>query len=188
MSSHITQKNDINVPVRKSVKVLLLNEENQLLLMHIDDPKTTTIKGKYHGSFWNPLGGAIEKNESLREAAIREVWEESSIILSKNNFGPIVWYGEVDLILNGTPTKIQQTFIVAKTLLKKFSLKNLTSSEKNVVKKLKWFSLKDLYNCEEVIYPVVLIDHIAEIFSEKLPSQPIKIDLNKQPDCTTTRP
>lgn len=35
-------------------------------------------------SMWNGLGGKIEKNESIRDAAIREVKEESNLDLTRN--------------------------------------------------------------------------------------------------------
>jgi 8-oxo-dGTP pyrophosphatase MutT (NUDIX family) len=65
---------DMTLPIKNSVKVLLLNEENELLLMSADDPLTTSIDGKSHGVFWFPIGGTIEKGETIKEAAIREVY------------------------------------------------------------------------------------------------------------------
>jgi len=150
--------------------------------MHIDDPKTTNINGKYYGSFWNPIGGTIEENESLEDAAIREVHEETGIVLTYSDLGPIVWYGAFDLVLNGILTHIKQSYIIAKTNEKGVHLENLTDDEKEVVLKLKWFSLKDLYGCEEIIYPVVLLNYVEDIFSGKFPKNPLKIDLSKKPD------
>ena len=170
------------IPIRNSVKVLLLNDQNELLLLLVDDPKTITVKGKYHGKFWFPTGGEIKPHESIQEAAFREIYEETGIEKKEINLGPIVWFGEFDLILNGILTHLKQRFIVAKTKQKNVSLSNLTKWEKNVVKKIAWFSLEKIKNSDEIIYPVILPDYLPDILSENYPKKPIEIDLAKQPN------
>jgi len=149
--------------------------------MCADDPKTTTIEGKYHGQYWFPIGGEIEVNESIQEAAIREIYEETGIVNEEIELGPIVWFGEFDLILNSVPTRLKQRFIVAKTKQNSVSLTNLTQSEQAIVKKLAWFSLEKIKNSEEIIYPVVLAEYFPDIISGKYPKIPLEIDLAKQP-------
>jgi len=162
-------------PVRSSIKILLLNDKNQILLMCADDPKTTSADGKYLGKFWFTVGGQIEKNESEQEAAYREIYEETGI--EKNQVEL-----EFDMILNGVLTRLKQRFIVAKTKKNEVGLKNPTSWEKKVVKDLKWFSLKDLKNSNEIIYPVLLSEYLPDIIFKNYPKEPIEIDLTKQPD------
>ena len=163
---------------RNSIKVLLLNERQELLLMCADDPTTTSKDGKYHGRFWFPVGGEINPGESVKEAATREIYEETGI--KEVEFGPVVWFGEFDLVLAGTPTHLKQTFIVAKTKQHKVSLENLTEEEKKVVKKTAWFSLEKIQNSTEVIYPVLLARYLPDILQGKYPDQPLEIDLAKQ--------
>ena len=168
--------------IRNSVKVLLLNDNKELLLMCIDDPKTTTVDGKYHGRFWITIGGEIENNETIEQALLREIYEETGIKKEKIEVGPVVWFGELDLILSGIPTRIKQIFIVGKTKQNKISLENLTEEEKPIVKNLKWFSLDEIMNCSEIIYPVVLKDHIQDIIQEKHPKESFEINLAKEPE------
>lgn len=172
----------MDTPVRKSVKALLIDKANQLLLIHIDDPKITNVEGKYHGSFWTLVGGGIETNESLEEAAIREIYEETGMRFTQSDLGPVVWYGSLDLLWNRQRVRIEQTYLVVKTKTNNVHLKNLVQTEKEVVQELRWFSVKDLQSCKEVIYPVTLIDHIEDILLGKYPIRPLKIDLSKQPD------
>ena len=79
--------------LRNTVRVLLINEENEVLLLCADDPKTTTIDGEYHGRYWFPLGGKIEMYESIQQAALREIYEESGISREEVELGAVVWYG-----------------------------------------------------------------------------------------------
>ena len=170
-----------NLKIRNSVKVLLLNDKKKLLLIYVNDPKTTTTNGKYHGSFWNVIGGEIEEGETIFQTALREVYEEAGIHNDQIKLGPVVWFGEFDLVLSGVMTKIKQKFIVAKTKQNKTSLDNLTEEEKLIVSKLKWFSLDEIKNCDEIIYPVVLSEYIEDVIDEKYLTEPIEIDLSKQP-------
>jgi 8-oxo-dGTP pyrophosphatase MutT (NUDIX family) len=171
----------MSLPIRNSIKVLLLNDNNELLLMSVDDPKTTTVEGKYNGRFWDLIGGEIEPGESVQEAAIREVFEETGIAKEQIELGPIVWFGEFDLVLAGKPTHLKQKFMVAKTKQKDVSLCNLTEPEQAVVEKLAWFSLEQIINSDEIIYPVVLPDYLPDIISGNYPDQPFEIDLAKVP-------
>lgn len=170
----------MTLPTRKTIKVLLLNEDKELLLLFADDPKTTTINGKYRGPFWFPVGGQIEPGETLHEAALREIYEETGLEEHDVELGPIVWHGACDLVLNGTPTHMQASYIVAKTKQKDVTLKKLSPIELKTIKDLAWFSLEKIKNSTQVIYPLVLAEHLPKILDGKYPKKAIEIDLTKQ--------
>lgn len=165
------------LPTRVSVKVLLLNDRNELLLLCADDPKTTQADGKYNGPFWFLVGGEIEEGESFQEAALREIDEEVGLKKSDIELGPVVWFGEYDLILNGVLTHLKQTFIVARTKSKKVFFNNLTAWEKSTLKKVEWFSLEKMHKTCEAIYPASLKQHLPDIIEGKYPQKPFKIEL-----------
>ena len=74
--------------------------------MCADDPSTTAKDGKYHGKFWFTVGGKIESGETIIQAAIRELYEETGLEHKDVEFGPVVWFGEVELVLSGVLTLI----------------------------------------------------------------------------------
>ena len=171
----------MTIPIRDSVKVLLLNEDNELLLIHADDPKTTSADGKSLGRFWFLIGGKIEPGETLEEAAIREVHEETGIREEEIELGPIVWYGQYDLVLSGTLTHLKQTFLIAKTKQKSTTLANLTPEEQEVIQKTAWFTLEEIINSPEVIYPILLPRYLPDILSGNYPEKPLEIKLTTKP-------
>lgn len=171
----------MNIPIRNSVKVILLNNKNELLLMIQDDPKIKSADSKYHGRFWSMIGGAIEPGETLHEAALREVFEETGIRLKEGDLGPLVWFGEFDLVFKDKPVHLKQSFIVAKTRQDQITLSNLTKEEKEVVETLAWFSLDQIKNSREIIYPIVLPLYLPDILSGCYPASPVEIDLARQP-------
>jgi len=170
----------MTLPIKNSVKVILLNEDNEILLMSADDPLTTPVEGKSHSIFWFPIGGTIEKGETIEEAAIREIYEETGLKKDEIELGPIVWFGEFDYILKGVLTRQKETYIVVRTKQKDVSLTALDEWEKQVVQKIEWFSLDKIINSKEVIFPILLHKYLPDIISRKYPKKPIKIDLTKQ--------
>ena len=167
--------------VRKSVKVLLLNEENELLLVCADDPKTTAVDKTYYGRFWYCVGGQMHPGESFEQAAVREIYEETGISQEDIVFGPIVWNGEFDMVLSGTLMHMDQTFLVAKTKKIQVSLTAPDEWEKQSIKKFAWFSLEKIQKSQEVIYPVVLSEYLPELLAGHYPKEPLKITLAKKP-------
>jgi ADP-ribose pyrophosphatase YjhB (NUDIX family) len=162
---------------RSSVRVVLLNDADEILLMCMDDPTITSIDEEYTGRFWTLIGGELESNETVQDAAEREVFEETGLAKEDIEFGPQVWFGELDLIYKGKPTHIRHEFIAARTRRRDISLANLTKDEKKVVRQVSWFSLDRIINSSEVIHPVLLPEFLPDIIAGKYPKRPIKIDL-----------
>ncbi|MCB1075296.1 MAG: NUDIX domain-containing protein [Simkania sp.] len=172
----------MTLPIRYSIRILLLNQANELLLMCANDPKTTTVDGKSSGKYWFTIGGEIEKDESLEEAAKRELFEETGLSPEAVTFGPIVWHGDFHLILYGKKTHLKQKFIVARTKETTVTLNHLTEEEKSIIQKLEWFSLDKMRQSQDVIYPIDLPDYLPEIIAGNYPTESLEIDLAKEPE------
>ena len=164
-----------------SVRIVLLNQKNELLLMKAKDPSTTQPDGTYNGAFWFLIGGEIEKGEDLKTAAFRELFEETGLSSEQVRLGPQIWYGTFDLILSGQLRRMKQQFILARTLESKISLAGLTESERKVVKKVEWYSLEQIRNFDEIIYPVGIEEYLNPILAGNIPDHPIEIILDRKP-------
>lgn len=160
---------------RHSIKIILLNQANEILLMGTDDKNIKNLDGTYGGKFWQLIGGAIEQGETPEVAAKRELFEETS--LTDVQWKNIIWKGELDLVMHGVPTHIFQQFILARTLTNEVSLDNLAGEEVGTVTSLKWFSLSDIENSAEIIYPKLLAQYLRPIIEGKIPQNPLKIGL-----------
>ena len=123
------------------------------------------------------MGGALEDGETPKEAALREIYEEIGIDANKINFGHEVWHGEVVLQIAGNETLIDQRFFVASTTIENLDLSHLTENEKGRVKTAKWFSLDDIKNTNEIVYPKKLAEYLEPILIGNIHENSIKIRL-----------
>ena len=68
------KKNFSELPLRKRVGIILLNDENKVFVAkRIDNPK----------NFWQMPQGGIDEGEDYYEAALRELKEETSVVSVK---------------------------------------------------------------------------------------------------------
>jgi 8-oxo-dGTP pyrophosphatase MutT (NUDIX family) len=163
--------------IRKSIKVILVNPRDEIVLVLVDDPRIVDVNGKYNGPFWNLVGGALEDGETPKETALREIYEEIGIDPNKINLGHEVYHGEVVLQMVGNETLIDQRFFVASTTVENLDLSHLTEDEKGRVKTTKWFSLNDVKNSKETIHPKKLAEYLDPILDGDIPKNSIRIEL-----------
>lgn len=167
----------MKLPIRHSIKVILLNQHNQMLLMCAD----TFLNDKYYGKFWFPIGGGTLEKESEEEAAYREIYEETGIEKDEVQLGPVVWFGEAEFFLKGKMFLQKERFIVAKTKKEKVFLNELDDWEKKFVKEIKWFSLEDIKTSKDLVFPLVLVQYLPNILLGIYPKEPIQINIGKNP-------
>jgi 8-oxo-dGTP pyrophosphatase MutT (NUDIX family) len=94
------------VLVRRTVKVLLLDESDRLLLLRgveqVGDPP-----------IWFPVGGGVEDGEDAVTAGLREIDEETG--RREVRMGPEVWRRRHLYSWRGTQTDTHEQWFVART-------------------------------------------------------------------------
>jgi 8-oxo-dGTP pyrophosphatase MutT (NUDIX family) len=70
--------------VRDAVRVVLADASGQVLLLHMETEDVP-------GGWWELPGGGIDPGESYQEAAVREIGEETGLVLDPAQVGPPTW-------------------------------------------------------------------------------------------------
>ena len=89
---------------RTSARVLPVSPLGEVLLMQARDP---AYPDDWH---WVSIGGAVEAGESLEEGALRELREETGIVVSPVALSPAVHVGSHDFSWNGADYTNHSTF------------------------------------------------------------------------------
>jgi 8-oxo-dGTP pyrophosphatase MutT (NUDIX family) len=76
----------VQVVERDVVRVVLLDRDGRVLLFHTRDPTYPEL-----GEWWELPGGGLEPGETWREAAVRELAEETGIGVAPDAVAPPTW-------------------------------------------------------------------------------------------------
>ena len=91
--------------IRPTARVLLLDDHDRALLFRGRNDDAPSVR------FWFPAGGGIEAGESPRDAAIREVWEETG---AQVELGPHIWNRRHVVSFNGMVTDLRESWFLAR--------------------------------------------------------------------------
>ena len=141
------------------------NEEVELtnMCMICDDQGNVLVQNKtnhptWHG--WNFPGGHVEKGEYVTPSVIREIYEETGLIIENPRLCGIKEFHK---------SKDEKRYIVFLYIANKFSGEIKSSNEGDIF----WYPLSELLNSEELIdgfremLPVFTNECICEIFYER---------------------
>jgi ADP-ribose pyrophosphatase YjhB (NUDIX family) len=159
---------------RLTVRVLLLDPDDRLLLM----------KGKVAFpdpvSAWFTVGGGAEPGETVLQAAVREVREETGF--ADVDFGPVIWLCDGPLTLpSGERVMMREHYLVARCPGGEPSRDGWDEVERKFVEDLRWWSLDEIAASREIIFPTGLAAMLPDVLAGRHPNPPIAIAWDTPP-------
>jgi len=145
---------------RVTARVLLLDPDDRVLLMNGRLPGAPTGEGA-----WFTLGGGVEAGESVRQAAVREVLEETGFAAVQ--LGAHVWTRRLDIHDAEGPIAATEHFFLARCSGGEPSRAGWLPIEHQLIDDLRWWTLADLRLCEERVFPPDLADRLAEALASE---------------------
>lgn len=147
--------------VRTSARVILLDEHDRVLLMRGHDPRTPDMP------FWFTVGGGVERGETLRTAAVRELWEETGFALDSSMLRGPLWRRVAVFPFDGELIRSEELFFVARTKSFAPMAANQTVWERRCVTDNKWCAPQDIVTLDrlgETVYPY----HLDQLLPEAI--------------------
>ena len=133
---------------RRAVRVLLLDDADRLLLFLDSDLGLDPV-----AHWWVTPGGGVDPGESDLEAAVRELWEETGLVVDAGALvGPLltreVVHGYSDQVTEQT-----EVFFTVRVPAFEVDTAAHTEEEQRTVADIRWWNLEDLASTTDDVWP-----------------------------------
>ena len=133
---------------RRAVRVLVVDEAERMLLFQDSDLGLDPV-----AHWWVTPGGGVDPGESDLEAAVRELWEETGLVVDAGALvGPLLTrlavHGYSDKVVDQT-----EVFYVVRVPAFEVDTTAHTEEEQLTVADIRWWSLADLATTDDDVWP-----------------------------------
>lgn len=132
--------------LRRAARLIVLEGQGRVLMFRYDVPGRPP--------FWVTAGGECEPSESFEDAARRELFEETGIIADP---GPQIAQMTPQFItVEGEPVQADERFFLVRVADTGIDTSRHTATEQALMTQHRWFTLEELADWPEPIFPVEL--------------------------------
>ena len=145
---------------RRAARVILLDEHDRVLLVRghdLDQPER---------SWWFTVGGGIDAGESAREAAVRELREETGVVVPVDALTGPVFTRSAIFDFYAARCRQDEELYVARVGADAFvgpDRSTWTSVELDVLDELRWWDLDELAAVEIEVFPEGLVELVRSV-------------------------
>lgn len=154
---------------RLTARVLLFDPLGRILLMKGRLPNRPPSSAA-----WFTVGGGVEAGESLAQAALREIVEETGF--TQVELGPVVWMREGEgVLVSGERVLFKESYLVARCAGGEPSREGWADYETDLIDDIRWWTLEEVATTTDRIYPERFCELVGGVAVGAYPDAPIEI-------------
>ncbi len=143
---------------RPSSRLLVLDRNDQVLLFRF-----VFTRGALAGQdYWATPGGAVETGETFAQAARRELFEETGIVI-ETVAEPVADRSFVLQLADGEHVMAQERYFLVRTVAPSLSREHWTPWESEVMAEHRWWSVTDLGATSALVFPENLVAILTSV-------------------------
>ena len=162
---------DLPVERRRAVRLVVLDREDHVLLLHIREPLHPEV-----GMVWELPGGGIDADETYVDAALRELREEAGMVARTADIGHPNWRRWVTFKHAGT-RRLQHEVIVTVRLDDVHPIVNEAQQlpdELDTFLGARWWTVAEIESSPERFYPGRLPDYLRRFLGGEQIQEPFE--------------
>jgi 8-oxo-dGTP pyrophosphatase MutT (NUDIX family) len=132
---------------RRAARVLVVDGAGRVLMLQGFDPADPGPR------YWFTVGGGLEPGESVAEAAVRELFEETGLRLSTDEVGTPVWDDITEFPFDGRRYRQEQAWFLVRVDALEVDQSGFDEIERATVSDVAWWAAADFSASSEPYYP-----------------------------------
>jgi 8-oxo-dGTP pyrophosphatase MutT (NUDIX family) len=157
----------------ESARALLIDFDDRVLLMRLAGGRIELADSATRPTFWVTPGGSLDAGESFEDALLREIREETGLVLREP--GHWIWTGEKELVRNGERVMTVARVYAQRVAAFEPSPPGLTAEEHETFRGFRWWSAGEIAASNERFVPRDLARLLPPVLRGEWPAQPTRI-------------